>query len=80
MLADYARLQGFPETASTTRVAPILPDALSAFDTADIAFVWLTSPNVTLDGLTPFALLLRSDIDAMKVRAALRKIGSNGVK
>ncbi|MFN2527281.1 MAG: antitoxin Xre/MbcA/ParS toxin-binding domain-containing protein [Candidatus Baltobacteraceae bacterium] len=53
-----------------------MPDALVAFDAPDVAFVWLTSPNVTLDGMTPLALIARSDIDAIKVRSALRKIGS----
>lgn len=61
-----------------SRVASILPDAFAAFDSTDIAYVWLTSPNATLNGFVPLKVLVRSDVDAVKVRRILRQIALEG--
>lgn len=59
---------------ATARIQTILPDALVAFESPDVAYVWLTSPNALLNGLAPFTSALDSDVEAMKVRQLLRKI------
>ncbi|MDP9018809.1 MAG: MbcA/ParS/Xre antitoxin family protein [Candidatus Eremiobacteraeota bacterium] len=56
------------------RVAATIPTALAAFEAPDIAFVWLTSPNISLGGSIPMHMIVRSDLDAIKVRQVLDKI------
>lgn len=57
------------------RVSAVLPEVIEAFELPEIAYTWLTSPNETLGGESPIDLVLRSDLDAMRVRHILADIG-----
>ena len=56
------------------RMSALVPVALGAFDQPEVAYVWFTSPNVMLGGLVPIDLVLRGDIDALRVRHVLADI------
>jgi hypothetical protein len=72
-LAELLRVHACDEVASA-RLAAIMPNVLAAFFLPDVAYVWLTSSNVALDGFIPLGLILRSDLDALKVRHLLEEI------
>lgn len=59
------------------RVSAVLAEVLEAFELPAVAYTWLTSPNVTLGGESPIELVLRSDLDAMRVRHILKDISRN---
>ncbi len=69
---DGARVD--PAADAVARITSVVPDALAAFESSDVAYVWLTSPNAILNGFVPLHFLVRSDPDAIKVRDVLREI------